>query len=114
MDYRERQKETTNLPSDGSEEMGTDSVGTHEDYKDYPQKRKRSNTQLVGDNKQNNSSMKGINEGDKAVDISLDNDTEEDDSSVETVQIQSGLGLSRTWFGLMLSPAPLETEPDKN
>ena len=38
---------------------------------------------------------------------------EDDDLSVETVKVHLGSGLHRTRFGLMLSPLPSETEPDK-
>lgn len=106
------------LLPDGSEKMDTDSLGTHEDDKDPPQKWMRYNILPVNNTSYTNTSKKErIDEEAVAVDGNQDNQdniVEKDDSSVETVQMQSSSGLSQTRFGIVFSPVYLETRPDKN
>jgi len=109
--FRERKNEMSNLPTEEDKNMETDSVEHSNNKKDEenesPQKRKRYN---------NGSSVTtGVTETedkDTGSDKGKEESEEEDDSSVETVKAQSGSGLQRTRFGLMLSPVPSDTEPD--
>ena len=90
-EYRERTAVKNHPPGDGVTGMDMESDTSDESI---PPKRKRADTGV--------GRSQNANKG-----------KEDDDLSVETVKVHSGSGLYRTRFGLMLSPVPSETEPDK-
>ena len=74
----------------------------------HHKKRKRCNTESSV-----TKSVHDITENDTGSDKENEAGAEEEDSSVEIVKVQSGSGLQRTRFGLMLSPGPSDTESNK-